>query len=215
MKNKNELFKEFEKHLMEDQKPSKYFHEMDKTGLFDKEYPFTLLGKLKDTEQSPIHHPEGSVWNHTMMVVDNAAERKKLSEDSRVFMWAALLHDLGKPPTTRLRKGRITSYDHDKVGKKLAIEFLKDLTDDEAFIKKVSTLVRWHMQTLFVVKNLPFADVEQMASEVSIEEVALLSECDRLGRGGMTAEKIKEEKEYVQIFKEKSHRLSERDLIHK
>ncbi len=38
-------------------------------------------------------------------------------------MWGALLHDLGKAPTTKIRKGKITSYDHDKVGAELVRNF--------------------------------------------------------------------------------------------
>jgi putative nucleotidyltransferase with HDIG domain len=49
-----------------------------------------------------------------LLVVDEAAKRKAYSTDQRVFMWAALLHDIGKPASTRLRKGRITAYNHDK-----------------------------------------------------------------------------------------------------
>ena len=104
-------------------------------------------------------------------------------------MWAALLHDLGKASSTRMRKGRITSYDHDKLGEKLAEKFLKEFTTDEEFIRRVGKLVRWHMQILFVVKGLPFADIKKMSAEVSIQEVALLGLCDRLGRGNMTRDK--------------------------
>lgn len=207
MIDKNRMFKEFEWHLMEDERPSIYFNSLIKTGIFTNEYPFTLLGDLIEVEQSPQHHPEGSVWNHTMMVVDHAAQKKYLSEDPKVFMWAALLHDLGKAPTTKIRKGRITAYDHDKAGRKLTIEFLEEFTDNKNFIDKVAALVRWHMQTLFVAKNLPFADIERMVEEVSVEEVGLLSECDRLGRGKMTEDKIKTERKNVEIFIKKSKEL--------
>lgn len=193
-------FEEINHHLMKDNKPSDYIIELSKTGIFEAEYPFTLLGALKDTPQSPQHHPEGSVWNHTLMVLDNAAERKQISKNPQVFMWAALLHDLGKAPTTRIRKGRITSYDHDSEGGKLAIQFLKELTQDETFIHQVAKMVRWHMQILFVVKGLPFANVKKMASEVSVEEIALLGFCDRLGRGELTQEKKQEEEQTIEKF---------------
>lgn len=193
-------FEEFEKHLMEDEKPSNYFEKIiNNKGIFD-EYPFTLLGALVDTQQSPEHHPEGNVWIHTMLVVDNAAKVKDLSENPRAFMWGALLHDLGKAPTTRIKKGKITSYDHDKVGAELCRKFLEQFTSDEEFIKRVIALVRWHMQTLFVIKNLPFGDVKGMSLEVSIKEIALLSQCDRLGRGEISEKKIKEEKENIKTF---------------
>lgn len=29
-----------------------------------------MLRKLKSTVQSPKYHPEGNVWNHTLLVID-------------------------------------------------------------------------------------------------------------------------------------------------
>jgi tRNA nucleotidyltransferase (CCA-adding enzyme) len=196
-------FIEFDVHLMNDEKPSQYFNELLKTGLFEEKYPYTLLGDLIKVPQSPKHHPEGSAWNHTMLVVDNAAQRKHLSQNPKVFMWAALLHDLGKAPATRIRKGRITAYDHDRLGEQLSIKFLKEFTDDEEFMTQVSKMVRWHMQILYVTKGLPFTDIDKMASEVSVNEIALLGLCDRLGRGETTIEKIQEEEDEIKIFVEK------------
>lgn len=198
-----QTFTEFDTHLMSDQKPSNYFNELSKKGIFEVKYPYTLLGDLMKVPQSPKHHPEGSVWNHTMLVLDNAGERKQLSQNPKVFMWSALLHDLGKAPTTKVTKGRITSYDHDKLGERLAVKFLKDLTDDQDFINQVAKMVRWHMQILFVTKKLPFADIGKMASEVSIHEIALLGLCDRLGRGNMTLDKKLEEEKSILTFLEK------------
>ena len=56
------------------------------------------------------------------------------------------------------------------------------------------------MQTLFVMKDLPFGDVKRMTSEISIKEIALLSQCDRLGRGELSESKISEEKENIKAF---------------
>ena len=194
------MFEQFENHLMEDEKPSTYFNKIISDESIFNEYPYTLLSSLVDTEQSPEHHPEGNVWIHTMLVVDNAAKVKGLSENPRAFMWGALLHDLGKAPTTKVRRGKITSYGHDTVGAKLCREFLETFTKDEKFIKQVTSLVRWHMQTLFVMKDLPFGDVESMSKEVSIKEIAMLSQCDRLGRAKLSESKIKEEKENIKSF---------------
>jgi len=194
------MYGEFEMHLMEDEKPSIYFNKIINNESIFTEYPFTLLSSLVEIPQSAEHHPEGNVWIHTMMVVDNAAKVKALSENPRAFMWGALLHDLGKAPTTKIRKGKITSYDHDTVGAELCRKFLETFTDDQEFIKRVTALVRWHMQTLFVMKNLPFGDVKSMSQEISIKEIALLSQCDRLGRGELSKGKIKEEKENIKAF---------------
>lgn len=208
MIDKQNLYSEINHHLLSDQKPSEYFNEISKIPLFN-EYPFQMLNKLKLTEQSPVHHPEGNVWNHTMLVVDVAARLKRRSVNVSVFMWAALLHDIGKPDTTKLRKGRITSYDHDKKGYELSKKFLTVFTDDHAFIEKVSLLIRWHMQILFVVNNLPFANIEKMKHDVNIQEVALLGLCDRLGRTNVDHRK---EEQNIQQFIDKCNRYSLTEL---
>lgn len=168
-------------HLLQDEAPSQYVSQI--SGLpFFKEYPYIMLYKLKETQQSPVHHPEGSVWQHTMLVLDHAASVKNKSHNPRILMWAALLHDIGKPDTTILRKGRITCYGHDKKGYELAKEFLHALTDDVEFIEDTAGLVRWHMQMLFVLKNLPFMDIQCMKKNTDVHEVGLLGFCDRIGR---------------------------------
>ena len=202
-------FMAIDHHLLEDDKPSIYFNELAKTGIFESKYPYTLLGDLKKIPQSPVHHPEGSVWNHTMLVLDNAGARKDLSKSTRVLMWAALLHDLGKALSTKVRKGKITSYNHDKVGEMLAVKFLRELTDNLEFINQVSKMVRWHMQILFVIKELPFADIGKMIDEADVEEVALLGLCDRLGRGEMTIAKTLVEEKGIVTFLEKCNIFSQ------
>jgi len=61
---------------MDDDKPSHALDEFSCREIFNL-YPFTLLSALKVTRQSPKHHPEGDVWKHTLMVVDEAAKQKK------------------------------------------------------------------------------------------------------------------------------------------
>ncbi|MGE5381234.1 MAG: HD domain-containing protein [Methylocystaceae bacterium] len=198
-----ETFAQIEQHLLNDEQPSTYLNALLKGGGLA-EWPLNLLEDQVGVPQSPLHHPEGDVWNHTCMVVDEAAQRRSVSREPRVFMWAALLHDLGKPLTTRIRKNqRITAYDHDKEGEKLARQFLKAFTDDNSFIDQVAQLVRWHMQVLFVVKDLPFADIDTMLSQVELDEVALLSLCDRMGRGELDPEIAAREAENIRIFVEK------------
>jgi len=190
---------EIAQHLLLDKKPSDYLG-----GILSlpelSSYPLELLGRLKDTKQSPQYHPEGSVWNHTLMVVDEAARVKNRSSYPDAFMWAALLHDIGKPSTTRIRKGKITSYNHDKEGARLAELFLTEFTQDNALISHVCMLIRYHMQILFVVKDLPFADLEGIKQNGDINDIALLGLCDRLGRLGVDR---KQEKNNIRLFIEK------------
>jgi putative nucleotidyltransferase with HDIG domain len=193
------LFEEINYHLLQDNEPSKYLQMLLKEERF-KEYPFESLYNLQFTQQSPLHHPEGNVWNHTLMVVDEAASRRNLSKDQRVLMWAALLHDIGKPATTKMHKDKITAYNHDKVGARLAFELLSYLKEEEIFIEKVCALIEFHMHILFVVKDMPFANVAKLLQQTDYEEVALLGLCDRLGRGGVSTRK---EEDNVQMFLDK------------
>lgn len=196
---KEYLFYEMNNHLLLDEKPSEYFNSILNTPIL-KKLPFHMLYNLKKADQSPVHHPEGNAWNHTMLVIDYAAKEKNKSKNEKVFMWAALLHDIGKPDTTKIRKGKVTSYDHDKVGAVLAMEFLREFVTDEQFINKVASLVRWHMQILHVVKELPFEDIKTMKEETDYKEVALLGYCDRLGRTNVNKEK---EKQNIDTFLKK------------
>lgn len=198
---KEMLLNEMNNHLLLDDKPSEYFNSILDTPIF-KEHPFYFLYKMRETDQSPIHHPEGNVWNHTMLVVDQAAKMKSKSKNEKIFMWAALLHDIGKPDTTKNKKGKITSYDHEKIGAVMTKEFLTEFTSDNKFIEKVCGLVRWHMQILHVVKNLHFADIKAMKEETDYKEVALLGYCDRLGRINVN---VKKEMENINLFLKKCH----------
>ncbi|MBR3772334.1 MAG: HDIG domain-containing protein [Clostridium sp.] len=192
-------FLEIQQHLLNDAKPSLFIEEFYRSEAA-LEMPYPMLGKLKKTKQSPTHHPEGSAWNHTMLVLDYAAHLREQSKSPRVYMWAALLHDIGKAETTRIRKGKITSYDHDKVGARLAQEFLGYFELEEEFVTDVCNLVRYHMNILFVVNNLPYQDVEGLKKHTDVDELALLGFADRMGRLNVDE---KEVNEVIRKFKRK------------
>lgn len=187
-----EAFQATEECLLHDEQPSKQLR-----ALANEVWPhvrgFENLLKQQKTEQSPVHHPEGSVWEHTLLVVDAAAKIKQFSADGRAFMWAALLHDIGKPSATRVHKGRITAYDHDKIGAKMAREFLVAMTEDAEFSLKTAMLVRYHMQILYVHKRLSFQDISGMKQNTDLAEIALLGYCDRIGRRGADAGSVRGE----------------------
>lgn len=182
--NEKEIFLQIENHILNDKKPSIYLTGLLKEGLLN-DYPFSIIGDLKSVNQNPKYHPEGDVFTHTMMVIDEGAKERDRSHSKRAFMWGLLLHDVGKKPTTKMRKGRLTSYDHDKAGKNLAREFLEYFDEDESFIDEVVGLVRWHMQSLFVTKDSRFQDIDSMLEDVDVNEIVLVALADRLGRGGI------------------------------
>lgn len=60
-------------------------------------------------------------------------------------MFAAWLHDIGKPPTRVIRKGRVTFYDHEQVGAEMAVAIAKRLRLSSAQQELVKCFVRLHM----------------------------------------------------------------------
>jgi len=79
-------------------------------------------------------------------------------------------------------------------------KFLEEFSQDREFIEAVSNLVRWHMHILFVLKGLPFGDIEGMKKHTDLEELALLGLCDRMGRTGADRD---EEMKNIDLFLDK------------
>jgi tRNA nucleotidyltransferase (CCA-adding enzyme) len=129
---REELFKIF----LKARAPSKAFDLLNEMGAIDQLFP--EIGALRACEQDPIFHPEGDVFTHTMLAIDEAARiTENLPSLQRLtVMLAVLTHDLGKPPTTTRvsetadGKGqiRIHSMDHENVGAELARGFLDKIS---------------------------------------------------------------------------------------
>ena len=203
MKDKDyEIFLEIEKHLLNDDKPSLFLKKLADEKLLNN-YPFSMIGDLQDVEQNPKYHPEGNVFIHTMMVIDEGAINREKSNDKRAFMWSLLLQDVGKKPTTKMRRGRLTSYDHDRVGKDMAEKFLEYFNQDNNFVDKVIGLVRWHMQSLFVIKDSRFQNIDEMLKDVDVNEIVLVALADRLGRGNLDNFAREETINEINCFEEK------------
>lgn len=143
------------------------------------------LAKLRRCPQDNIWHPEGSVWMHVQYVVDaaaNIATRDSLSEDERiVLLFAALLHDIGKPPTTTKENGRWHSHGHEIAGIKLSADFLKSIHVPQRYHDAIVELVAKHMRHTnnSITKRL----VRNMRMEhTTIEQWQRIVEADMSGR---------------------------------
>lgn len=110
---------------------------------------FPVLQKLVGCKQSPVHHPEGDVMTHTMLVLelsgllefDNPVDRQAQT-------FACLLHDSGKPETqVEYEDGNVTNYGHEDVSAVKAKEFLVAIHPEKFsfIINKVAELVVNHM----------------------------------------------------------------------
>lgn len=110
------IWGEIEKLLVRAPEPSRGLEALRELGVLPKLFP--ELDALVDCPQDPEHHPEGDVWTHTKLVVDEATEVVgDLGRAHRTtVMLAALCHDLGKPATTKVVDGRIRQLAHDRAG---------------------------------------------------------------------------------------------------
>jgi tRNA nucleotidyltransferase (CCA-adding enzyme) len=137
------IFEELRKLLLKARRPSLGLEFLRETGLLRF---FPELAAMVGVPQDPQWHPEGTVWEHTMLVVDEAAAARQGDEaEDLVVMLGALCHDVGKPPTTVEAGGRIRSPEHEEKGVPIAEAFLERLRAPGDLQAKVGALVRFHL----------------------------------------------------------------------
>ena len=126
---KERIYEEWKKLLLKSEKPSLGLSAGMALGVFKEIHP--EFPPLAETPQEPEWHPEGDVWIHTLMAIDEAANivrQERLDEDgSLVVLFSTLCHDLGKPATTETKDGRIISHGHEPAGEEPAKKFLATL----------------------------------------------------------------------------------------
>jgi putative nucleotidyltransferase with HDIG domain len=112
---------------------------LDKSGLLPVVLP--EIEALKGCEQPKQYHPEGDVYKHTRLLLAH------LKKPSLTLAFGALLHDIGKPRTSRTDKtGRIRFNGHDLVGARMAEEVLTRLKFSNDAKEDIKACVEWHMQ---------------------------------------------------------------------
>ena len=185
MKGNIDRVKELENVLLTYEKASVYFKELRENKNLELDFPeiYDLIGVI----QSPIHHPEGDVFNHTMMVIDEAAKLKNKAKNPLGFMYSALCHDFGKVLTTTTKEdGRIISYNHERAGLKLVKKFLNRTTkkEDNNLREYVLNMTEFHMQpNQLANQNSKLKSTRKLfGKSVCPEDLVLLAKADALGR---------------------------------
>ena len=185
MKGNIDRVKELENVLLTYEKPSVYFKELRENKNLELDFPeiYDLIGVI----QSPIHHPEGDVFNHTMLVIDEAAKLKNKAKNPLGFMYSALCHDFGKVLTTKTKEdGRIISYNHERAGLKLVRKFLNRTTkkEDNNLREYVLNMTEFHMQpNQLANQNSKLKSTRKLfGKSVCPEDLVLLAKADALGR---------------------------------
>src|SRR6185369_15006192 len=116
------------------------FELLDATGLLPVVLP--EIAAMHGVEQTPDHHPEGDVWAHTLLLLDQLP-----AGAAETLAFGCLLHDVAKPVTIERRNdGRITFYGHTDRGADMAIEIVQRLRRSRETWERVHYLVRNHLR---------------------------------------------------------------------
>jgi tRNA nucleotidyltransferase (CCA-adding enzyme) len=185
------IWMEIEKLLLQAPRPSIGFALALDLGVISRLFP--EIHAMVGCKQEPEWHPEGDVWVHTLMVVDQARTRIDDLDRSHqiVVMLGAVCHDLGKPLTTAFVDGRIRSIDHEQAGVAPATAVLDRLNihtiDGYDVRKQILGIVAHHLKPgMFRQSPTPVSDgaFRRLSEKVDLELLARLAKSDCLGRTG-------------------------------
>jgi len=118
------------------------------TGLLREVLP--EVAALQGVEQPAEFHPEGDVFTHTRMMLDDLPAAPGI-----VLAFAVLLHDVGKPSTFVRAPDRIRFNDHDIVGQAMAEQILRRLRFSNEQIEQIALCVGGHMRFQHVQSMRP------------------------------------------------------------
>ena len=122
------------------------FELLDETDLLVQVLP--EVTKMKGVAQPPQFHPEGDVWIHTLMLLEQLQPGC-----ATTLAWGALLHDVGKPPTYREAPDRIRFDGHVEVGVAIGAEICRRFRFSNDETRQILALIENHMR---------FADAPRM-----------------------------------------------------
>ena len=178
------VYEELSKALLKADRPSIFFRRLREMGHLDEYFP--EIRNLIGVEQNPAYHPEGDVFEHTLLVLDKAAALREQAKEPLNFMLAALLHDLGKYDASEIIDGRITSHLHPDTGVPLAETQLRRLTNNARTINYVKNMVRLHMRPNMLAVSHSKKRKTRVLFDESLcpEDLILLSRADAEGSLG-------------------------------
>ncbi len=128
---------ELEKMLMHHSR-EQAFRLLAETGLLKVVLP--EIDALRGVEQPAAFHPEGDVFEHTMLMLTHIAV------PTPALVWSVLLHDVGKAVTRTVKNGIAHFYGHESVGADMAEKILRRLRLPNEVIRSVVSAVRNHMR---------------------------------------------------------------------
>jgi tRNA nucleotidyltransferase (CCA-adding enzyme) len=151
---------------------------------------FPEIRALAGTPQDPEWHPEGDVFTHTSHCCDAMARldgwRDADTESRIVYMLAILVHDFGKPVTTRreIKDGRmrIVSPGHEEAGVPLTEAFLDRIRAPVAIRDRVIPLERNHLFHFGEISDRAIRRLARRLAPENIHGLCVVMTADAMGR---------------------------------
>lgn len=179
---KERIAGELQKAMLKADSPSIFFREirrMDQLG-----YWFPEMEQLIGVMQNPEHHPEGDVWNHTLMVIDEAAKLRKEAHYPMGLMITAMVHDMGKAVCTAVdEKGKIRAIGHENEAE-LIETAMSRFTSEIRLKRYVHNMTLLHMRPNSLAKQTTNQKPYDKLFDQSVDphDLLLVAKADRLGR---------------------------------
>ena len=156
--------------------PSIFFDVLKDTNTLD--VHFKEIYDLIGIPQNANSHPEGDVYNHTMIVLDKIS---KMTQDESL-KYCVLVHDLGKyltPPNILPEH-----IGHDKRGIKLVENFSNNIKAPKIWKKKAIATVKYHMIAKTCNEMQPATFVKFITDisrlPLTLDELELIVNCDSM-----------------------------------